>query len=972
MKCFYTKASILSLFIGLTTVVAQSQITFVNASSRLSTSNFNSGVGISVVDMNGDGLDDIARMNQGNALQIQTQRTGLPFAAVNGVSMGSGSAWSMVVGDVNEDGYKDAIAGFGSSAKLAIANGAGTGFNAASTLPNSNYFLQNMNCMDVDNDGDVDIFGCNDVGESKIWVNNGSGTFTVSNIINFNVTPNIPGNESTDDSGNYGSIWSDFDNDGDVDFYIAKCRQGVNSSSDPRRINLLFINNGNGTYTENAAAYGLKIGAQSWTANFDDINNDGWFDVLITNHDVPTMLMLNDGTGHFTDINVGNAAGLNVNFTPYQSKMMDFDNDGWIDILISGSSGSSSSARLFRNNGNNTFTGVTTAFPTNGTIHSFGLGDLNHDGKMDIYAGYATGYTTPSSTNDILWLNSTENNNHFVTFNLQGTVSNRDALGARIFLYGAWGVQTREVRAGESYGTCNTFNLHFGLGSSTVIDSAVIKWPSGIVDKLFGKPVDQFITVIEGLCSSPNNSITAVGSSVLCAGQTVTLQAAAGTGYTYLWSNGATTQQTQVSTAGEYSVKVTSGSCSSISPIIVVKVSPDETPTIAATGNTKFCDGGSVTLDGPSGWSGYHWSNGGQSEDLVVTQSGTYTLTIDGSCQQWTSAPIVVTVLDPAEPVVTGGSVLNSGTVNLSATGTNLQWYDAPTNGNLLATGGSYTTPVINTTTTYYVQSSTVFPGNTFNTGQTSHSGTSEYSGSNSTNATTSFTVTDNCLLASVKVYTDTQGERLVQIKSGSTVVHSALVNIPVTTGLPGGSIRIDLDFNLTPGTYTIETDATTNNTNFGYAGPRLRRSNGGGVSYPYTVPNVISITGSSEGNSLFYYFYDWEIEHGELECVSNRVPVVATVYSDASINEADNHAGLNTYPNPTSGILNIKATKADMNGATLKVLDVTGKVVYAERNVNMVQDVAKTIDVTHLASGIYTIEIANGELHYNVKFIVR
>ena len=969
MKCLYTKVAIVALCTGLTSMAAQSQITFTNANARLSTSTFNSGVGISVLDMNGDGLDDIARMNQGYVLQVQNQRVGQSFAAVSGVSMGNSSAWSMVVGDVNGDGYRDVIAGFGSSATLSKSTGSGTGFAAATALPSSNFFLQNMNCMDVDNDGDIDIFGCNDNGESKIWVNNGSGTFTVSNIINFDVTP-------SDDSGNYGSIWSDFDNDGDVDFYIAHCRQSVNSPTDPRRINVLFQNNGNGTYTSNAAAHNLAIGAQSWTSSFDDINNDGWFDILVTNHDVPNMLMLNDATSNalFSDINASNGAGLNINFTPYQSKMVDFDNDGFIDILITGSNTNSSSARLFRNNGDNTFTGVTTAFPSaaNNAIHSFAVGDLNHDGKMDIYAGYATGYTTPSSTDDILWLNTTSNNNHFITFNLQGTTSNRDALGARIFLYGAWGVQTREVRSGESYGTCNSFNLHFGLGTATTVDSAVIKWPAGTTTKLNNLPVDQFVTVIENQCTSPNNIVSVVGSPVLCTGQTVTLAAPSGTGYTYLWSNGATSQQTQVSAAGEYSVKVTANGCSSTSAIKVVQVSPDETPTIAATGDTKFCDGGSVTLDGPSGWSGYHWSNGGTSEDLVVTQSGTYSLTIDGSCQQWTSSSITVTVLDPAEPVGTGGSVLNSGTVTLSATGTDLKWYDAAQNGNLLGTGNTYTTPVISNTTTYYVQSTTQYPGDVYNTGQTDHSGSTQYSGTNATNATTYFTVTDNCVLASVKVYTDTPGERLIQVKSGTTVVASATVNIPVTTSLPGGSTRIDLNFNLAPGSYTLETDATTNTTNFGYASPRLQRSNGGGVAYPYTIPNILSITGCSEGNTLFYYFYDWEVEHGAMECNSQRVAVVATVYSDAGINEVANELGITTYPNPTDGQLNIKPTKGNVNNATLKVLDMTGKTVYAERTVNMVQGSVKTVDVSGLAAGMYTLEVSNGQSVYNVKFIVR
>lgn len=968
MKCLHKKIALAALLLGSAPVAVYSQLSFANSNSRLSVTDFHSGNSISVLDMDGDGMDDIARMDEGYQLQLQKQRTGQSFVTVNGVNMGGSSAWSMVVADANEDGYRDVVAGFGSGASLSLANAGGASYGAATALPNSGYFLQNMNFMDVDNDGDVDIFGCNDVGMSKIWTNNGSGAYTVSNIINFDVS-------ATDDSGNYGSIWSDFDNDGDVDFYIAKCRQGVNDSNDARRISILFVNNGNGTYTENAAAYGLRIKAQSWTANFEDINNDGWFDVLLTQHDVNTKLMLNDGTGHFHNINANNAAGLNINFTPYQSKMADFDNDGWVDVLISGSSGSASSGRLFRNNHNNTFTAVTNAFPSpsENAIHSYGLGDLNHDGKMDIYAGYGDGYNSSTNVDDVLWLNTTDNENHFVAFTLQGTISNRDALGARIFLYGDWGVQTREVRAGESYGTCNTFNLHFGLGSATSIDSAIINWPSGTVTKLYDKPVDQFITVIEGQCSSPDNKITYVGSPVICAGQSVTLSAPAGGGYTYLWSNGATTQTTQVTTAGEYSVKVTSGSCSSISPIVTVEVSPDETPTVTALGDLTFCAGGSVTLEGPAGVSGYHWTGGATTQQLEVTESGSYALTIDGSCQQWTSAPVEVEVLAAPTPVIPGASVLNSGSVTLTATsGNNLEWYDAAVGGTLINTGNSYTTPVLTSTTSYFVQGTSEYPGQTNHTGQTDHAGSSEYSGGNGTNATTSFTVLDDCTLKSVKVYTDLAGERLIQVKNGGgTVVASATVNIPVTTGLPGGSTRIDLNFSLAPGTYTIGTDAATNNTNFGYASPRLKRTNGTGVAYPYTITDILSITGSSEGSTLFYYFYDWEVVSGSYSCVSERTEVTVTVTSDAGIAES-NTVGLITYPNPTDGQLNIKATQTAVNGATLKVLDVTGKTVYLERTVNLPQGGIKTINVQGMASGIYTLELANGESVYNVKFIVR
>ncbi len=92
------------------------------------------------------------------------------------------------------------------------------------------------------------------------------------------------------------------------------------------------------------------------------------------------------------------------------------------------------------------------------------------------------------------------------------------------------------------------------------------------------------------------------------------------------------------------------------------------------------------------------------------------------------------------------------------------------------------------------------YPGQTNHTGQTNHAGSSEYSGGNGTNATTSFTVLDDCTLKSVRVYTDLAGERLIQVKNGGgTVVASATVNVPVTTALPGSSTRIDLNFSLAP-----------------------------------------------------------------------------------------------------------------------------------------------------------------------------
>ena len=127
--------------------------------------------------------------------------------------------------------------------------------------------------------------------------------------------------------------------------------------------------------------------------------------------------------------------------------MADMDNDGFVDLLHAGGS-----HRYFRNNGNMTFTLVNNTFPNGDTMHSFGLGDLNHDGSMDVYASYGDGYNDPDAQNDdMIWMNN-GNNNNWIVFELEGTTSNKGAVGALVEIHGPWGVQIREIRAGESYG----------------------------------------------------------------------------------------------------------------------------------------------------------------------------------------------------------------------------------------------------------------------------------------------------------------------------------------------------------------------------------------------------------------------------------------------------------------------------------------------------------------------------------------
>jgi hypothetical protein len=157
----------------------------------------------------------------------------------------------------------------------------------------------------------------------------------------------------------------------------------------------------------------------------------------------------------------------------------------------------------------------------------------------------------------VYWLNSTSNENHFITLNLKGTESNEGALGARAEIYGSWGKQIREVRAGESYGTCNSFNLHFGIGTASAIDSVVVRWPSGITTSVKNPAIDQFITIIENECVSPNITISYTGDPILCPGESLDLFASSiPSDYTYLWSTGATTSSITAAASGDYYVTI--------------------------------------------------------------------------------------------------------------------------------------------------------------------------------------------------------------------------------------------------------------------------------------------------------------------------------------------------------------------------------------------------------------------------------
>jgi hypothetical protein len=666
--------------------------TFTNATATLP-GTYRSGNCVGFTDMDNDGLDDIVVLDQSKTVRVLYQSADGSFTAVNYGNVSNSNQWGMVIADYDNDGHKDVFSG-GSYDGVHVKHIDGIGSSTDVQLGSGQMFMQACNFADIDNDGQLDAFGCHDDGLSRMWRGDGSALTPAPEMMNLTdyALQNYPGN---DHSGNYGTVWSDFDNDGDTDLMIAKCRQFVNDPFDPRRQNQLWVNDGNNFYTEQADARGLVLNEQSWTADFADVDNDGDWDCFITTHSATMKLMINDGTGHFTD---GTAAsGLGVSGFCLQAKLADFNNDGYVDVVLGGGI-----HRYFHNDGDGTFTEVAT-FPATDTMHSFALGDVNRDGFMDLYASYGNGYNSPDNANpDRLWVND-GNANHWIAFDLQGIVSNKDAVGAKVTITGPFGTQIREVRAGESYGITNTFHCMFGLGTSSEVDQVTIEWPAGLTTVIDNPAIDQYHNLLEAECTV--DVVLEASATEICPGTTATLTVP-GDFASIAWSNGSTDAVLEVSTSGTYNATVfTAEGCAGVTAAVEVVVVEPGIPQVTLIGELEFCSGSSAELIAPNG-AAWLWSNDATTQSITVTESGTYTVSMVDICgNTGNSDDFTFTVYpSPAAPAATDVEVNGSGSVELSATGSNLRWYDAVDAETPIFEGNPFVTPVLTETTTYWVE----------------------------------------------------------------------------------------------------------------------------------------------------------------------------------------------------------------------------------------------------------------------------
>jgi len=929
------------------------QITFGNRTDLLNPTQHLAGIAVAVCDMNDDGLDDIVRLNNSSLLNVQYQtQPNQPFTQGNGLQLPGADAWGMCTADVNNDGIGDLLTG-GKYDGIKFVRGTANGDWALQNFLSPPTFVQAVNFADINNDGWLDAFVCHDDGISRIFGNNGDGSFThQTSWMNLATSP------ASDNSGNYGSVWCDVNNDGYVDLYIAKCRQNVNSSSDPRRINQLFLNNGDYTYTQDIGNLsGLRIGAQSWTADFGDIDNDGDFDCFITNHDVSSQVLENDGSGHFTDITL--AAGLLnvVGGFPLQGVFRDFDNDGFVDIIVAGTS-----HYILRNNGNKTFSVMPNPFGVN-SVGSYAIGDLNGDGFQDVYASYSPGFGT-SGADDILWLNN-GNANHFFCLNLRGVQSNRSAVGAKVRLYSALGIQTREVRSGESYGISNSLQIHFGMGQITEIDSVVINWPSGIRDVLYQPAVDQHITFFEGGCVAPSFPLDVDGPTTFCSGQNVTIEV--GQDFEqYNWSNGATTASITVSTPGNYRVTITdSEGCTAASSIVQVVVDPVEIPGISVSGDTVFCAGGSVELI-CSAAAGYLWSTGETTQSITVSQTGEYAVAAQGLCAFFDSEPLRVTVFDAPAPSVMPDTILQGETATLVAVGEQISWFDSPAATNSIAQGDTLFTPPLTENTTYWVSNTTSYGLPNQFVGKKDHQGTAmsdiNYNGGLIFDCFKPFT------LLKTKVITTVAGNRKIDLKnSAGAILQTKTVNIPAGTSIIELNLEVPVGNDL-----LLTTDAALNITLLGGASPQLRRSSQG-CAFPYEIPGALSIKNSTFDTQRYYYFYDWEVAFEAFDCSSERIPVTVVVEMESSTDAPPAWAaGLRIFPNPGAGLISVEIQHFDGNELMATVKNAQGQSLHSRSFQPALGHALLQLDLGHLPVGIYWLELSTEGGTVQRKLVIR
>jgi hypothetical protein len=498
------------------------------------------GSGVAVFDYDNDGLLDIFLVN-GAPIKDPTPPGTIPQksgpedwnrlyhqkkdgtfedvtekAGLKGVGYGMGVA----VGDFDNDGYEDLyVTAYGGN-RLYHNNGNGTFTDVTEKSgTGGSGWSTSAAWVDLDNDGLLDLvvlryvqWDFDDVwcGEHRegyrqychpdifpaitplVYHNDGNGHFTE---VSAKTGISVPGK-------GLGIAIADFDRDGKVDFAVA------NDSM----FEFLYHNKGDGTFEETGLDAEIAVDGDGKTyagmgIDFEDYNNDGLPDLVITNlANQKYALYKNNGDGSFTyDSYMSGIAGMTLLHSGWGIHFLDYDNDGLKDLLVAQGHDSDivelnspqihykEPMLLARNTGHG-FVDVSAisgdVFKQVWVSRGMAIGDLDNDGRIDAVVATNGG---PAH----LLHNETVTANHWLTLNLVGHRSNRDAIGAEIRLTTSKGVQWETVSTAGSYLSSNDKRAHFGLGGDSAAKEIEIHWPSGIVQRLEDVKGDRVLKVDE-------------------------------------------------------------------------------------------------------------------------------------------------------------------------------------------------------------------------------------------------------------------------------------------------------------------------------------------------------------------------------------------------------------------------------------------------------------------------------------------
>ncbi|MFT5011163.1 MAG: hypothetical protein ACI888_001237 [Flavobacteriales bacterium] len=915
MKQIFTK--LLPLIACLFTLNAFSQtVTYSNQSDLLQSISGTSYEDC-VVDVNVDGYDDVVRIT-GDGIYIDYQNADgsgfTPFYFAN--TWQNPPSWSLASGDLNSDGYRDFCFGNGQRVSFVYSSANGSVWTEEA-LPEY-IFCQRSSINDIDLDGDLDAFVCHDVDQSHVYWNDGSG----------NMTLDISGFETHNGPGNYANMWCDYDNDGDTDFYLTKCRQG-GSPGDIDVINQMYRNNGDGTFTEVGAETNTNDPDQSWTTVFEDFDNDGDFDLFTVNHSVENRLQWNNGDGTFSENDVFDAGIDPYSLGAWELDAHDINNDGFVDII------SEMSTALYYNDGDGTFTAGSLGFG------SVAFGDLNNDGFLDGVRG------------NTLYMND-GNDNNYVKINLLGIISNSDGIGARVEVHTPDGMsQIREVRSGRSFSPMSNLSANFGIGANTEIEEIIVKWPSGVITVLENPGVNMSFTIPEAECLAEDIEIAATTATTICPGESVEISAPVG-GSSYSWSTGDDSSSITVSETGVYSLAMyNDDNCVSISNNVMVTVLEEEVPEISIQGDTFLCEGGSVILTASEAV-GYSWSNNQETQSIEITETGEYAVTTSGICYDETSEAVMITVMPNALPNTSNIEAGQGDEITLVGTGDGiLTWYGDEDLSDEIGTGTSLTVPgfTLEEETSFWVTNMNVIDGE-LQSGAKEDLGADDQWGLPSVGGYSLFNSFENFTLLDATVYADGDGERTFSLTDANG---TALISETFT--LVDGENLVEFNWDIPEG---IEMSIRSVETN-------LFR-NDGGITYPYAVGDVASIYTSNFGTAWYYYFYNWHVQKESFVCESEPVEVIASI---VGIEEITRVNGIEMFPNPTVENLSITFNSASSEKISIDILNALGQLVISkEITASNTVEQRVELNVSNLDSGVYTVRFTTGGSEVSRTFV--